>query len=152
MNDLPTNVIEINQGKETDLNTSAISCSTDNQTKIAENGVIQAEKPHKPWLFQPGQSGNPSGRPKCALVSEKLREVLKSEDTSGSTGAERLGNKLVALADQDKDGYLALAAIREVIDRVEGKAIQTSHVKGLIALIPAQNTLEEEDRWAAENL
>lgn len=111
---------------------------------IVENSQNSAISPgsRPSHLWQPGQSGNPSGRPKCALISEKLREILRSEDVSGETGADRLGNKLVALT-EEKDGYLRLAAIKEITDRVEGKAVQTSNVRGLFVMMPAAAVMSE---------
>lgn len=92
------------------------------------------------WL--PGHAPNPGGRPKCALISEKLREILRSEDASGETGADKLGKKLVGLT-EEKDGYLRLAAIKEITDRVEGKAVQTSNVRGLFVMMPPTAVMAE---------
>ena len=143
MSDLPTNIVEINQSKSVlPLQIANNPDSTEITAPINRGG--------NPAWHKGMTSPNPNGRPKCALVSEKLREVLKSEDTTGVTGAERLGNKLIALADQDKDGYLALAAIKEVTDRVEGKAVQNSNIRGLITFIPAEQVIDSLDSWAED--
>lgn len=102
--------------------------------------------------FVPGVSGNPSGRPKSRIISEELKELLaKESEHDQRTGAQKLGEKVFALAEQDKDGYLALAAIKEITDRVEGKAVQRSDVRGLICMMPAEAVMTGLDEWAGED-
>lgn len=72
--------------------------------------------------FKKGQSGNPAGRPKSALLSDALRRRLAEvddKDVEGRTHAEVIADQLIAKA---KEGDVA--AIREIADRVEGKARQ----------------------------
>ena len=70
--------------------------------------------------FPKGRSGNPGGRPKGRSLTAILRAELDAPVAPGSnvTKAEAIAEKLVSLA-------LAgdLAAIREVLDRTEGKAV-----------------------------
>ena len=73
----------------------------------------------RPW--QPGQSGNPLGRPATRSLIKALRQKLDVVDESGKTGAERLSEKLIELA-MDGD----TAALRECFDRIEGKPIQAN--------------------------
>jgi len=98
--------------------------------------------------FLPGNCANPGGRPKSRLISEELKEILSSEDTNTRTGAERLGKKLMSHAEQEKDGYLSLAAIREITDRVEGKPVQTSNVRGVMVMVPAESVTNALESWA----
>ncbi len=76
---------------------------------------------HTRW--KPGQSGNPKGRPKCLTLSEAYRRELAKidkTDPQGRTFAEVLAEQMIVKA---KTGDVA--ALKEVADRVEGKAKQT---------------------------
>lgn len=102
--------------------------------------------------FVPGVSGNLSGRPKSRIISEELKELLaKESEVDKTTGAQRLGRKALELAEQSKDGYLALAAIKEITDRVEGKAVQRSDVRGIVVMMPAEQVLGSLDDWAGDD-
>jgi ribosomal protein L17 len=73
--------------------------------------------------WKPGQSGNPAGRPKSLTLSEAYRrELAKIDETDPQkrTFAEVLAEQMIVKA---KTGDVA--ALREVADRVEGKAKQT---------------------------
>ena len=79
----------------------------------------------KPW--QPGQSGNPKGRPKkdCSLTSllkEELDKVPELKDKSGATNTKTWRQLLVQawlLGAMKKSDLL-----KELLDRVEGKVAQ----------------------------
>src|SRR5690349_2602358 len=69
--------------------------------------------------FQKGQSGNPAGRAKGPRLSTLILQGLaKAAPGARGTEAEVVAEKLVALA-------LAgdLGAIKEVLDRAEGKSV-----------------------------
>ncbi|HUN63302.1 MAG TPA: DUF5681 domain-containing protein [Candidatus Sulfotelmatobacter sp.] len=76
--------------------------------------------------FQPGQSGNPSGRPSTKVLTEALRRNLASpipaalvselSQPSTATYADVIAARLIRLA---ADGNIA--AIREVYERTEAK-------------------------------
>ncbi len=71
--------------------------------------------------FKPGQSGNPNGRPKKALLSDALRRQL-AEAVQGApekTIAEHIARALIREAVAGN-----VQAIREVGDRTEGKPAQ----------------------------
>jgi hypothetical protein len=71
--------------------------------------------------FKPGQSGNPAGRPKKALLSDALRRQL-AEAMQGApekTIAEVIARALIREAVAGN-----VQAIREVGDRSEGKPAQ----------------------------
>ena len=70
--------------------------------------------------FPKGRSGNPGGRPKGTSLTAALRAELDTPVAPGSpvTKREAVAEKLVSLALAGN-----LAAIREVFDRIEGKAV-----------------------------
>ena len=67
--------------------------------------------------WQPGQSGNPGGRPKTRHISEALRRALEEGD------AKRLAEVLLNRAKSDKRAFARIAATREIADRTEGKPV-----------------------------
>lgn len=72
--------------------------------------------------FQPGQSGNPSGRPKIKPFQDMLNRVLAREEgdpAQGKTSLERVVIKFVAKALEGD-----VPAIRDMADRLDGKPAQ----------------------------
>jgi hypothetical protein len=70
-------------------------------------------------------SGNPGGRPKIRLLSEAFRRELAAvdpDDPEGRTNAEMIAARTIALAKSGETG--AIAAVKELADRTEGKAKQ----------------------------
>ena len=93
---------------------------TDKQRKNseAEKRKLANLKP-----FKPGQSGNPSGRPKSITLSEAYRKQLAQpmpNDTQGRTYAEVIACRVVVAAATGD-----VSAAREIADRTEGKARQS---------------------------
>jgi len=78
----------------------------------------------KPW--QPGQSGNPGGRPKRDAITAALREQLESQANDGDnyTIADAVAATLIK---QALGGDVR--AIREIADRVEGKPRQQLEIE-----------------------
>jgi len=78
------------------------------------------------YRFKPGESGNPGGRPKSAVLSAALRAKLKSDvvkKLTSRTFAEKLCDKLV---EEGLDGNVN--AIVAIGDRTEGKPAVTMSV------------------------
>ena len=100
----------------------------DYQEVININNSAMTNEQSKPsHLWKPGQSGNPSGRPAMPVsIVKKLRSrlILQPE-----------------LADQIVDSLLQLGiksdlgAIKEVIDRIDGKVVETHRIEGEIPVI-----------------
>ena len=80
---------------------------------MAENSSKTAKRRGRGRPFQKGQSGNPGGRPK---VAPEVRELAKEH-------GPRAFARVVELMDS-KDGSLALAACKEVLNRTFGKSPQ----------------------------
>ena len=71
--------------------------------------------------WKPGQSGNPGGRPKGKSITAELRKLLDK-----GTNAEDLAEILLKMGKKD------LAALREVLDRSDGKVTDTHRIEGEI--------------------
>jgi len=68
--------------------------------------------------FQPGQSGNPNGRPKVKPFRNALSEALKAAGGDD----EMLRAVALALVSKAKEGDVP--AIKELADRLDGKVAQ----------------------------
>lgn len=73
--------------------------------------------------WKPGSSGNPKGRqPTGKTLTDLIQKQLsKGHNKTNKTKGEVLATVLVELALDDR----SLPAIREIIDRIEGKALQS---------------------------
>src|SRR5262245_3793132 len=100
--------------------------ATKKTTKRAQNSA-KAARPGKPFekgnehAFKPGQSGNPGGRPKSKHISEAYRRWLAQpcESDPEMTNADAIAD-VVGRAALKGD----LWAVKEITDRVEGRARQ----------------------------
>lgn len=68
--------------------------------------------------FQPGQSGNPNGRPKSKPFADALKAALKAMGDD-KEALQSVANSLVVKA---RSGDVA--AIKEIADRLDGKVPQ----------------------------
>ena len=75
--------------------------------------------------FMPGQSGNPSGRPKKTPITDLFAKMLED----GSTLQEIEKAIRSALKSRGK-GNRSLDAVKEMADRVEGRATERVEVSG----------------------
>lgn len=69
--------------------------------------------------FQPGQSGNPGGRPKAAKL---FRDALMTELKRADNNVERIQKVAQRLVENAIGGETA--AIKEIADRIDGKVPQ----------------------------
>ena len=102
------------------------------------------------WAFQPGQSGNPNGRPKSITVSDALRRALKEVNSDGRTIAEVICDQLLHLAIKGR-GHIKIRAIQEIVDRVEGKPRQSVEVLVPKSEIDRYESLIEQYLQAAKD-
>ena len=72
-------------------------------------------KSEKPWLFKPGQSGNPAGRPKG---TKSLKTYAKEY--------------LLSLSDEEKLEFMAGMPKKDVWEMAEGKAKQDVDIEATI--------------------
>lgn len=80
-------------------------------------------------LWKPGQSGNPSGRPKTRIFTEAVRKsFLQRAISGGGTNAELAVRRLWRIVAKGKDND-ALAAIRLLAEYNEGKPTQPVEVR-----------------------
>jgi len=103
----------------------------ENTRKPSLTPVMEAGK------WQPGQSGNPGGRPKKRPVTSALERLL--DDSK----AEGIARALIALA----SGKHAVAAAREIMDRLEGKVSLPIEAK-----LNVENMTDEEMTARIEEL
>ena len=85
------------------------------------------------WL--PGQSGNPNGRPKNSITT-----LLKNRDPKDY---QKVADKLVQLAENGD-----MAAIRELLDRIDGKVIERKIVASKVVFeieYVAKNSVKESN-------
>ncbi len=75
--------------------------------------------------WKPGQSGNPSGRPKKLHITDALRAELERTGPDGVPNDTAIARVLVEIARAGN-----LEAIREIADRTEGKARQRIEQSG----------------------
>jgi len=80
--------------------------------------------PPPEFRFKPGQSGNPGGRAKTKLISQAYQEFLGEVDTKKRrTIAQEMAKQNI-----QKGLKGDLAAIREITDRTEGKAVDQTQL------------------------
>jgi hypothetical protein len=103
--------------------------------------------------FMPGVSGNPSGRPKKRVTEsyegiydqdapEKLLEALRVDGFTGKTFGEALAFQHFIGAAKSGD----TAAVKEITDRLEGKAEASLKISGSLDLGVAIRAAHEDAR------
>jgi hypothetical protein len=76
-----------------------------------------------PYKFQKGVSGNPGGRPVKKPFRDALLKAIQNTDGDykPKTELEKIAFNLITIAKSSGKG--AVHAIKEIIDRVDGKAV-----------------------------
>lgn len=82
----------------------------------------------KPWLFKPGESGNPKGRPKgTENFKTKWEKFVKKIADKNELLPEDIDEQLLAVAyKKAKDGDFQF--YKDIHDRVHGKAMQPTDI------------------------
>lgn len=104
----------------------------------------QNSKPHpseeRPWLFKPGQSGNPKGRPKGKSVKERAKAML------------------AAMNEEEFENFLAGLDKKVIWEMAEGKPKQDTESKvevtlptPLLANVPSDDSSEESTSTQEED-
>ena len=114
---------------------SQVTAGTDQppESSTKQRGKFQKGNLH---AWQPGQSGNPAGRPKSTRLSDAYRRQLAEVDGSDPerrTYAQLIADHMVRLAaGLAGSGKSSAIAAREIADRTEGKPRQPTpfDVKG----------------------
>jgi hypothetical protein len=100
--------------------------------------LVEGEKEAaKPWLFQKGQSGNPSGRPKgkktwATMVREAM--VKKVNPVTGATAEEEIINNIIELAKRGNPKMIEI-----IWNYIDGKPNQPMDLN-------VEGGLDEEER------
>lgn len=109
-------------------------------TQMSENDT-ENRREHEERLpdgkFAPGNCGNPNGRPRgSGVVSDAIKAALRE----GKDVEVR--DKLFGLMDDADRDSVRLAAIAEIMDRSEGKAVQNHRHAGIfMVLAPGEEVL-----------
>ena len=103
--------------------------------------------------FLPGQSGNPSGRPRTKGLVNALRARVAEVGADGRTIEEALADVLV---EEGLGGKNRLAAVEAIFDRLEGRARQQIEVADVTAELRAKSDEElafylAHNRWPNED-
>lgn len=103
--------------------------------------------------FLPGQSGNPSGRPRTRGLVSALRARVAEIGPDGRTLEEQLVGVLVQEALR---GRQRLAAVEAIFDRLEGRSTQQIQVADVTRELREKTDAElrfhlEHDRWPEVN-
>ena len=117
--------------------------------KVVEIGTDKKQTANsKPKLrgkpFPPGVSGNPNGRPKSRPMAAKLKELLNKDD---GAALERIVKKAIAEAEEGDYRY-----VKEVFDRVDGKAHDTIEHSGRIDSVSQEQYEDMTDERKAQFL
>lgn len=93
--------------------------------------------PEKRW--QPGQSGNPNGRPKNSLTT-LLERYLEADN---AVEKQRLVEELVKLA-KTNQGRGQIPALKEIFERIDGK-VADKHLNLNVSITP-ESLQEAQER------
>lgn len=111
-----------NPRAESKLALTASNLATEKHSKLSNFG-------DKLKQWEPGESGNPGGRAKGESITAQLRVMLNTKDEDGRSNAEKIADLLIKEAQKPNSRHLA-ALIKEILDRTEGKVMDTHRIEG----------------------
>src|SRR6195256_3290904 len=88
-------------------------------------------------MWKPGQSGNPSGRPREKAFADMLRLALKDTDKDGKLKLRKIAEKLIECAINGEAW-----AIQQIGDRLDGRPQQEATV-GALSQASAEDLRED---------
>jgi hypothetical protein len=94
----------------------------DGDTSVVKH---EANKPHR---WQPGESGNPNGRPKrewtwASLLEDAAEEVMKARDGQEVSAKKAIAKRLLMMAlEGDRQ------AIKDIMDRTDGYPMSSTDI------------------------
>ena len=117
----------------TDNETNACATKADKQSPITHFG-------DKIMTWQPGESGNPLGRPKKdACITSLVKDILDKKDKTGKTYAMLIAEAMVKQALKDPQ------ILKELLNRTEGKVVDSVDIQGTHVTITYELTKREDD-------
>jgi hypothetical protein len=106
-----------------------VSKAQQGSTGISEKSLANL----RPW--KPGQSGNPSGRPKRQPITDLCEEIMSSEEA-------REAIKRQMIKTLTSKGMAGVLLLREIAERTEGKVSQDINLSGSINTMTDQELME----------
>lgn len=98
------------------------------------------------FAFKPGQAANPAGRPKKDVcITSLVKEILETDAGKGKTHAQLVAEAIITLA-KDIKSKGNIPAIRELLDRIEGKVPETHKIEGDIPVSIIYKLKESEGK------
>lgn len=138
-----SDIKEEKTGSIRDLVESASGSLSQSDTQLSQpenTGELRGRDESGKWL--PGYAPNPGGRPKIARLTEAYKHILETD------GAETYARVIANIAVTGKKDSDRISAVQEIADRVEGKAVQNTNVRGVMVMIPAETVSNALDNWA----
>lgn len=107
-----------------------------------QSSIENTDKQQKPWLFKPGQSGNPAGRPKGAIgFRTKWLQFIEKVAEENKVTPDEVERKLFAVAyKQMTEGNVKYW--KDIQDRVYGMATQKIEHTGELTISNVLDQLE----------
>jgi hypothetical protein len=135
------------------MSSDANGASKKTAESIMETNDVGYCHPPKEWRFKPGESGNPSGRPKGSLsfAAELVEELCRISVVRVNGTPMRITNKrlmiqkLVAAAKKNPQVAIALITLAAKFDRVQQTDPQAADDDAFVDKLADRQTTSKED-------